>query len=539
MAGTIAPPPWFTGLDDNGVSVIGGKLYTYAAGTSTPLATYRDVDLQVPNANPTILDGGGRATIFLAAASYKFVLKDKNDVTIRTQDNIAAMAPFNADLDISGIAGEALTAGSVAYLSVGAELPTPLTAGRWYLAHADFDFSSAEADFIAIVQGNVLADNVGAFRLQGRSTVPGPLTIGATYYIAVTPGQLVTPQPSPGPPTNFVRVVGIADSQTTLVSATGFGSNAVISGNTNITGDLSVGGGVLVGGSIGTTGDFVFSATAPRWLRFNTPDASDTGILLITAGGPASADGSRGAFVHLHGNEAPPPYGLPGCLSVGAGDAAQGDIRFYTGNVTERGRMHRSGAFSWGFVSDPGGGNMCVAGNLYVGRPHNGALPLSGNLSVLALASSGMDGIQVQVDTDAVPGARFVNFFNAAGAPQGSISAGTPSITTYNTTSDIRLKTDLGVSLETRVLPALVVHDFQWKADGVVSRGVFAQEAVAVLPVAVTVGCEGPVVDQPWMVDYSKYVPDLIVGWQEHERRIISLLERLEALESRHDGKTP
>jgi hypothetical protein len=27
----------------------------------------------------------------------------------------------------------------------------------------------------------------------------------------------------------------------------------------------------------------------------------------------------------------------------------------------------------------------------------------------------------------------------------------------------------------------------------------------------------------PWAVDYSKFVPDLIVGWQNHEERIAKL----------------
>ena len=66
----------------------GGKLYSYVAGTSTPLATYTDSTLSVANANPTILDSSGTAAIWIGTSSYKFILKDSLDVTIWTADNV-------------------------------------------------------------------------------------------------------------------------------------------------------------------------------------------------------------------------------------------------------------------------------------------------------------------------------------------------------------------------------------------------------------------------------------------------------------------
>ena len=95
--GTVMPSPVFTGLDNNGDPLSGGKLYTYAAGTTTPLATYSDVGLTTPNANPIILDSGGRATVFLSATSYKFVLKTSADVTVWTQDG-SDSAVFDASI---------------------------------------------------------------------------------------------------------------------------------------------------------------------------------------------------------------------------------------------------------------------------------------------------------------------------------------------------------------------------------------------------------------------------------------------------------
>lgn len=91
MPGTLAPSPWFTGFDDVGDPLVGGKLYTYLAGTSQPQPVYTDVRLETPHPNPVILDAGGRATMYLDVLSYKFELRDANDALIRTQDNIISV----------------------------------------------------------------------------------------------------------------------------------------------------------------------------------------------------------------------------------------------------------------------------------------------------------------------------------------------------------------------------------------------------------------------------------------------------------------
>jgi hypothetical protein len=90
MPGTLAPSPWFTGLDDDGSPLVGGLLYTYAAGTLTFEPTYTDADLLVPNTNPVVLDAGGRCTLYLSETSYKFVLKRSDGSTVRSRDDIAS-----------------------------------------------------------------------------------------------------------------------------------------------------------------------------------------------------------------------------------------------------------------------------------------------------------------------------------------------------------------------------------------------------------------------------------------------------------------
>ena len=86
---TLTPTPKQQFLDANGNPLSGGKVYTYAAGTTTPLATYTDQGGSTPNTNPVILDSRGEAAIWLGTAAYKFKLTTSAEAEIWTVDSIA------------------------------------------------------------------------------------------------------------------------------------------------------------------------------------------------------------------------------------------------------------------------------------------------------------------------------------------------------------------------------------------------------------------------------------------------------------------
>lgn len=78
-------------FDENGKPLAAGKLYTYVAGSSTPVFTYKSITGSERNTNPIILDAAGYADFVLElGASYKFVLKDKNDAFKKQWDNVTA-----------------------------------------------------------------------------------------------------------------------------------------------------------------------------------------------------------------------------------------------------------------------------------------------------------------------------------------------------------------------------------------------------------------------------------------------------------------
>jgi hypothetical protein len=82
-------------LDNAGNVLTGGKIETYAAGTTTPQATYTSSNGGTPHSNPIILDASGRVPggeIWLTdGLSYKFILRDSNDVLIATYDNVTGI----------------------------------------------------------------------------------------------------------------------------------------------------------------------------------------------------------------------------------------------------------------------------------------------------------------------------------------------------------------------------------------------------------------------------------------------------------------
>ena len=286
-----------------------------------------------------------------------------------------------------------------------------------------------------------------------------------------------------GPNTTTVNMTGlltVSGFGTSSFSAGGTGSNTLIIRNTTA--------GVANYGEL----------RIPNDTNINVGLALHAYSSTYTTSGPEVASG-----VHLYGN------GVGG-LSISANNAS-GAIRFYSGGLTERARLAANGEYYLG--------SSMTAVNSGLWTEHfSGAVYYGMTLN----------------ETASTSGAGLISF-NMAGTQKGSIVfTGTTGVV-FNTTSDARLKMDMGVAITVDVLRRTVIHDFDWIADGSRARGVFAQEAYAVAPFAVSVGSDEMKdghLAKPWSVDYSKFVPDLIVGWQQHDATISQLAARIAALES-------
>ena len=86
-------------FDSNGNPLASGKLYTYAAGTTTPQTTYTSISGITANSNPIILNSAGRipSEVWLTEnVAYKFSLYTAEDQLIGNWDNVSGINAVNA-----------------------------------------------------------------------------------------------------------------------------------------------------------------------------------------------------------------------------------------------------------------------------------------------------------------------------------------------------------------------------------------------------------------------------------------------------------
>jgi hypothetical protein len=143
-------------FDNTGLPLNGGLIYTYQAGSTTPLATYTDINGTIANSNPIVLDSSGRppSEIWLTYGfNYKFVVQTSAFVTLGTYDNIYG---------IIGVAGT----------STGTTIPTGMIS-LWY--------------------GSIGSVPVGWYLCDGTNGTPDlrdkfVVGAGSTYSVAATGG---------------------------------------------------------------------------------------------------------------------------------------------------------------------------------------------------------------------------------------------------------------------------------------------------------------------------------------------------------------
>ncbi|HMF95108.1 MAG TPA: hypothetical protein VKE96_12470 [Vicinamibacterales bacterium] len=209
--GTYAPDPDLHVVDANNQPVSGGLVWTYIAGTTTPIATYADVGLTTPNTNPIVAGSDGRFVAFLNPGnSYKFIYETAatppaHGSVLATRDNITAMPVYASTTDVIGTAGQTLTAGQVAYLSFG---------GQWLLADADDAGASYRPYLIGVAVNTAVGGTQCLIRISGQIAIPGVTLIpGTMYYISQTSGAITSTVP---PPPAYARFLGQALDATTL-----------------------------------------------------------------------------------------------------------------------------------------------------------------------------------------------------------------------------------------------------------------------------------------------------------------------------------
>ncbi len=132
--------------------------------------------------------------------------------------------------------------------------------------------------------------------------------------------------------------------------------------------------------------------------------------------------------------------------------------------------------------------------------------------------------IKLQNAFDATNGRYMMVFqrYGTTGSIRGSILT-TNSGTTYNTSSDYRLKTDKKDFNALELIEQIPVYDFKWKYMDTRDYGCFAHELAEVIPNAVTGEKDAIAEDgenELQQADYSKIVPVLVKAIQELQEEI-------------------
>ena len=92
--------PWTDSqfFDSNGKPLAGGCVFTYASGTSTPLASYTDYTGSVVATNPVVLDSAGRGNIWLAGQAYRIRLVGAGGINCSTGSQIFQLDGINSSV---------------------------------------------------------------------------------------------------------------------------------------------------------------------------------------------------------------------------------------------------------------------------------------------------------------------------------------------------------------------------------------------------------------------------------------------------------
>lgn len=214
----LSPPPKLQLFDANGKPLSGGYIYTYTAGTSSPLNTFTDSAASIPNTNPIVLDSAGRATVWLSGtAAYKFIVTDATGVTQYTTDGVYS---------------------STAYLPLSGGTLT----GSLLITNTVGDLGGAGNQFRDLYLSNSAKMNGTTFVDSGRNAALNNVTMSGALLTTGTSVATTTLVPVDG-----LATIGTVASPYPKIYATQLN----VAGTTNLTGDIlpAVDGSTNIGSS--------------------------------------------------------------------------------------------------------------------------------------------------------------------------------------------------------------------------------------------------------------------------------------------------
>lgn len=224
--------------DPTGAPYAGGMLFSYEAGTTTPLETFTDFSGVTPNTNPVVLDIDGWADVWITDGAYKFVLQDSLGNQIFVVDNVLSPS--------AQIALALNTAGALAATNNLSDLINVTTALK-NLGIAPFQYQKSHAVTLnqtattltgETFDGNVNSSEIYEYEISQNITgyrftiTAGNATASAVYkdlngnsftvLTTITGGLLLDTTGTTAPPTNgtLTKFSGTGDATLAFTVAT-------------------------------------------------------------------------------------------------------------------------------------------------------------------------------------------------------------------------------------------------------------------------------------------------------------------------------
>ena len=225
----------FQFFTNNGEPLVGGKLDTYQAGSTTPLTTFTDSSGLIPNTNPIILGTDGRPpdTIWLSEGFfYKFVLSDANDVQIQVYDNlygiIGVSPPAATPLPTGAII---LWSGSIGSIPAGFVLcngnnSTPDLRDRFIVGAGStyaVDATGGSADASIVTHNHTITDPGHDHFIANLDTISGSALSSTNQLARINNDASVSNYSLQG--TATAATLGLTSSETTSITINNAGTS--------------------------------------------------------------------------------------------------------------------------------------------------------------------------------------------------------------------------------------------------------------------------------------------------------------------------
>lgn len=174
-----------------GVVLSGGKLYTYAAGSTTPKSTWTTSLQSVTNANPIVLDSAGRPPneIWLSSGlnNYKFILTDSSGNVLGTWDEVMGINT------VSSVQSEWVTTGFVITYVGPTQFSVPGDQTSVFTVNRRIQYQLSSGLAYGYVSASAYAGNVTTVTVVADSTNLDA-TVSVVNYSFINATNLSVPQ---------------------------------------------------------------------------------------------------------------------------------------------------------------------------------------------------------------------------------------------------------------------------------------------------------------------------------------------------------